>query len=133
MQNVNFSVFGLGNSSYPKFCSFAKFVDKSLKDSGAECIHELGLGDELNGQEDAFKKWSVNTFKKALEMFCIDIDNAFIQSISDEFSWSPNNTRLIDYNSKQNMDLCQSLGKLHSRNILPCILNNKKNLTLDSG
>lgn len=133
MHNIHFSVFGLGNSSYPKFCNFAKFVDKVLNESGAECIHELGLGDELSGQEDAFREWSVSTFKKALEIFCIDIDNSFIQSISDEFAWNSKNTRLINYSSKQNVSSCQSLSKLHSRNVLSCVLKNKKNLTCESG
>ena len=99
-----------------------------MDELGAECICELGLGDELCGQEDAFKKWSVNTFKSALDAFCIDIDLAFIKSISDDVSWSSQNIRLMVYQSKQILSLSQSLSKLHNRNVLPCNLLCKKNL-----
>lgn len=63
LTNVRFSVFGLGNSSYPKFCSFAKFLDTSLHELGAERIYELGLGDELFGQEESFRLWCASVFK----------------------------------------------------------------------
>lgn len=48
-------MFGLGNSSYPKFCSYSKFLDSSLFELGADRIFELGLGDELCGQEESFR------------------------------------------------------------------------------
>jgi sulfite reductase alpha subunit-like flavoprotein len=63
LTNVRFSIFGLGNSSYPKFCSYAKFLDESLHELGADRIHELGLGDELCGQEEWFRKWSIGVYK----------------------------------------------------------------------
>lgn len=129
-----FGVFGLGNSSYPKFCSYGKFLDTTLSELGAECIYELGLGDELCGQEDAFRKWSVSAFRSALDAFCIDIDLTFIESISEEVSWSPQNIRLMVYQSKQKHSLCENLSKLHNRNVLPCKLKSKKNLqSKDSG
>jgi len=96
---------------------------------GAECICELGLGDELCGQEDAFKKWSVSAFKNALDAFCIDTDLTFIESISEDVSWSPQNIRLMVYQSKQILTLSESLSKLHNRNVLPCKLKKKKELT----
>ena len=63
LSNVRFSVFGLGSSSYPKFCSFAKIVDACLGELGAERIAELGLGDELCGQEESFRRWCATAFK----------------------------------------------------------------------
>ncbi len=61
--NLKFAVFGLGNSSYPKYCAYAKFLDCCLAESGAERIHCIGLGDELCGQEESFRKWSISVFK----------------------------------------------------------------------
>ena len=58
-----FAVFGLGNSTYPKFCTFAKFLDSSFGELGAERIHQVGIGDELCGQEESFRKWSVSVYK----------------------------------------------------------------------
>ena len=60
---TRFSVFGLGNSSYPKYCAYAKFLDCCLGELGAERIHKIGLGDELCGQEQSFRKWSVSVYK----------------------------------------------------------------------
>jgi nitric-oxide synthase len=122
----------LGNSSYPKFCSFGKYLDSTLFELGGECIYQLGLGDELCGQEDAFKKWSVNAFKTAQEAFCIDSDISFIESISDDFSWNPQTIRLMLYQTKQPFDLCDNLSKLHGRNVFPCKLIKKKNLQAEN-
>lgn len=70
LTNVRFAVFGLGNSSYPKFCSFGKFLDSCFSELGAERIYEFGTGDELCGQEDSFRRWCANAFKvKRLSFF----------------------------------------------------------------
>ena len=127
--NKRFAVFGLGNSSYPKFCSFGKYLDNSLKDLGADRIHELGLGDELCGQEDSFRTWSIGVYKSAVEAFCIDIDNSFIDSISkDDSGWSLQTVRLTLVENKNKIDICDGLSTLHSRKIYPCKLVSKRNL-----
>ena len=84
--NVRYSVFGLGNSTFLKFCSYAKYLDGCLFELGAERIHELGLGDELCGQEEFFRKWSVGVYKSAVEAFCIDSDKTFIDLIYNDDS-----------------------------------------------
>ena len=63
-------MFGLGNSSYPKYCAYAKFLDCCLGELGAERIHKIGLGDELCGQEQSFRKWSVSVYK-VFTVYCI--------------------------------------------------------------
>lgn len=63
LDGVKYSVFALGNSSYPKFCSFGKLVDTMLEELGAERLYETGLGDELCGQEQSFNEWSPAVFK----------------------------------------------------------------------
>ena len=40
-------------------------------DLGAERIHALGLGDELCGQEEFFRKWSVGVFKVIIYLVTI--------------------------------------------------------------
>jgi len=60
---MKYAVFALGNSSYPQFCSFGKFVNKSLVELGAKSLLELKLGDELNGQETSFNEWSANIYQ----------------------------------------------------------------------
>jgi nitric-oxide synthase, brain len=129
LNNVRFSVFGLGNSSYPKFCSYGIFLDATLECLGADRINELGIGDELNGQEVSFKTWSIDVYKSALKAFCIEINNAQISSLlKDDSLWSAQTVRLSFDESNVTADLCANLSKLHGRNILPCKFLRKKNL-----
>ena len=126
---MRFSIFGLGNSSYPKFCSFGKFLDNTLNYLGAERLFELGIGDELDGQEESFRGWSIDVYKAALKAFCIDTDNAIIANLpKDESHWSPLNYRLVSDDSEICFDMCASLSKLHSRKVLPCKFLKKQTL-----
>ena len=130
LSNVRFSVFGLGNSSYPKFCSYGKFLDATLFYLGAERIYELGIGDELNGQEESFRAWSFDLYKTALKAFCIDVNNSADSALlKDDLSWSSQTVRLALEESDQTLDLCNNLSKLHNRKILPCKFLRKKYLT----
>ena len=129
LNNVRFSVFGLGNSSYPKFCSYGKFLDTTLDFLGADRITELGIGDELNGQEESFRTWSVDVYKSALKAFCIEINNSQISNLlKDDTLWSSQSVRLTLDDTNVYSDLCTNLSKLHGRKILPCKFLRKKNL-----
>ncbi|XP_022819321.1 nitric oxide synthase-like protein isoform X2 [Spodoptera litura] len=74
LSNVRFAVFALGSSAYPNFCNFGKYVDKLLGDLGGERIHDLETGDEMCGQDQAFRKWASNVFNVSCETFCLDDD-----------------------------------------------------------
>lgn len=63
MQNVRFAVFALGSSAYPNFCAFGKYVDNILGDLGGERLMKISYGDEMCGQEHAFRKWAPEVFK----------------------------------------------------------------------
>ena len=129
LNNVRFSVFGLGNSSYPKFCSYGKFLDATLDYLGADRINELGIGDELNGQEESFRSWSIDVYKSALKAFCIESSSSQMSSLlKDDKLWSANTVRLTLDDTNLNSDLCTNLSKLHGRKILPCKFLRKKNL-----
>lgn len=58
-----YAVFGLGSSMYPQFCAFAHDIDQKLSHLGASQLVPTGEGDELSGQEDAFRDWAVQTFR----------------------------------------------------------------------
>eukprot|EP00347_Sterkiella_histriomuscorum_P012855 403366965 len=45
LQKLNFTVFGLGDSSYEKFNAMAKKLTQRLLDLGAHLFHPVGLGD----------------------------------------------------------------------------------------
>lgn len=61
-----YAVFGLGSSMYPQFCAFAHDIDQKLSHLGASQLAPIGEGDELSGQEEAFRCWAVQTFKVSL-------------------------------------------------------------------
>lgn len=63
LSNVRFAVFGLGSSAYPNFCAFGKYVDNLLGELGGERLLKLATGDEMCGQEQAFKKWATEVFR----------------------------------------------------------------------
>lgn len=59
LQNVNFSVFGLGDSSYEIFNAMARKLYQRLIQLGANCFHERALGDDQHdfGYEAEFDPW----------------------------------------------------------------------------
>ena len=56
-------MFGLGSRAYPDtFCAFAHTVDKLFEELGAERLYNIGEGDELCGQEEAFRDWAIRCY-----------------------------------------------------------------------
>lgn len=53
-----YAVFGLGDSSYLHYCSFAKFIDRQLSQRDGQRIVPLHLGDARGDQSGEFGKWS---------------------------------------------------------------------------
>lgn len=63
LSNVRFAVFALGSSAYPNFCAYGKYVDNILGELGGERLTKIAYGDEMCGQEHAFRKWAPEVFK----------------------------------------------------------------------
>lgn len=63
LSNVRFAVFALGSSAYPNFCAYGKYVDNILGELGGERLMKISYGDEMCGQEHAFRKWAPEVFK----------------------------------------------------------------------
>uniref|UniRef100_A0A8C4V9H1 Nitric oxide synthase n=1 Tax=Falco tinnunculus TaxID=100819 RepID=A0A8C4V9H1_FALTI len=104
-----YAVFGLGSSMYPEFCAFAHAIDQKLAQLGASQLTPIGEGDELNGQEAAFRAWAVSAFKTACDIFNICGKNSIqLPEIytSDE-SWDPKNYRIV--HDSQTMDLAKGI------------------------
>lgn len=58
-----FAVFALGSSAYPNFCYFGICIDNLLGELGGERLLKVAYGDEMCGQELAFKKWAADVFR----------------------------------------------------------------------
>ena len=66
LENVTFSVFGLGNRCYEQFNAAAKMVHKALVDLGAQPLLKLHLGDDDQCLEQDFENW-IEAFWPAFE------------------------------------------------------------------
>ena len=64
-----YSVFALGSRAYPHFAKFGKDLDRCMQDLKGQRINALVEGDELGGQEQAFKEWSGNVYKVSTLLF----------------------------------------------------------------
>jgi len=125
--NVRFSVFALGSSAYPNFCNFGLFVDNVFGQLGGERLLNVATGDEMCGQEQAFKKWAADVFKVALETFCLDTDDtlAEISQMLHVVQISTDTVRFIEDTPE---DLINGLSGCHNKKLQQVRLKYKKNL-----
>nr|XP_004399692.2 PREDICTED: nitric oxide synthase, inducible [Odobenus rosmarus divergens] len=123
-----YAVFGLGSSMYPQFCAFAHDIDQKLSHLGASQLAPTGEGDELSGQEEAFRSWAVQTFKAACEMFDvrgkhhIQIPKLYTCNVT----WDPQHYRLVQ--DSQPLDLNKALSSMHAKNVFTLRLKSQRNL-----
>ncbi|XP_019348966.1 nitric oxide synthase, inducible [Alligator mississippiensis] len=127
-KKLRYAVFGLGSTMYPEFCAFAHAIDQKLAQLGASQITATGEGDELNGQEEAFRAWAVNAFKTACEIFDVRGKNSIQvpKMYTADESWNPKNYRVV-YDS-QALDLSKGLADIHAKNVIPMKLKFRQNL-----
>jgi nitric-oxide synthase, brain len=122
---IRFAVFALGSSAYPNFCSFGKFVDNLLGELGGERLMKIVTGDDLCGQEQEFRKWACDVFKKSCEAFCLDQNEVSEASMSLKGeTLTKENTRLQvvkDYTKPLNV----LLSKYHNKKVHACCVKNK--------
>lgn len=65
LNGIEYSVLGLGDTNYDKFCNMGKNLDKRFHELGAKRFMELHCADEATGMEE-----SVNLFiEKVMEYF----------------------------------------------------------------
>lgn len=61
--NLNYAVFGLGDSTYLEFNMFAKFVDRRFYELGGCQSLPLSLGDGARNIEADFRNWQASLCK----------------------------------------------------------------------
>ncbi|XP_046390490.1 nitric oxide synthase-like protein isoform X2 [Ischnura elegans] len=133
LSNVRFAVFALGSSAYPNFCAFGKYVDNLLGELGGERLFRLSHGDEMCGQEQAFRTWASNVFTLACEAFCLDDDeDKFLEAtlaLKSE-TLSASSVRLLETRSEMGEEegLLTRLSKCHNKKVLAYTMERKTNL-----
>ncbi|KAJ1063237.1 hypothetical protein K5549_013102 [Capra hircus] len=123
-----FCVFGLGSRAYPHFCAFARAVDTRLEELGGERLLQLGQGDELCGQEEAFRGWAKAAFQASCETFCVGEEaKAAAQDIfSPKRSWKRQRYRLST--QAEGLQLLPGLIHVHRRKMFQATVLSVENL-----
>ncbi|XP_027824803.1 nitric oxide synthase 3 isoform X1 [Ovis aries] len=125
---LRFCVFGLGSRAYPHFCAFARAVDTRLEELGGERLLQLGQGDELCGQEEAFRGWAKAAFQASCETFCVGEEaKAAAQDIfSPKRSWKRQRYRLST--QAEGLQLLPGLIHVHRRKMFQATVLSVENL-----
>jgi nitric-oxide synthase len=111
-----FAVFALGSSAYPNFCAFGKYVDNLLGELGGERLSKMASGDEMCGQEQAFRKWAPQIFKIACETFCLDDDDTILEATMSLESESLTSQTVRFVASKAD-NITTALSKCHNKKV----------------
>jgi sulfite reductase alpha subunit-like flavoprotein len=64
-EGVPYSVLGLGDTNYDKFCYMGKAIDKRLGELGGKRVLEIACGDEGTGMEETVEAWKAAVFEVA--------------------------------------------------------------------
>jgi NADPH-ferrihemoprotein reductase len=67
LSNLQFCVFGLGNTQYEHYNATGKFFDVALEKLGATRIAPIGLGDDDKDIEEDFEKWKDSVLWPTME------------------------------------------------------------------
>lgn len=129
LSNVRFAVFALGSSAYPNFCAFGKYVDNLLSELGGERLISLTCGDELAGQEQAFKQWATEVFSVGCETFCLDDDAAIEEAtaaLKTEACATADKIKLFP--TEKSDDIAVGLSRTHGKRVLSVQVLASRNL-----
>nr|XP_019008983.1 NADPH-ferrihemoprotein reductase [Kwoniella pini CBS 10737]OCF47764.1 NADPH-ferrihemoprotein reductase [Kwoniella pini CBS 10737] len=82
LEDVHFTLFGLGDSSYERFCYAGKILARRMEDLGGNKLSEYGWGDERspNGIEDALLPWLKETLDTFLPYLPLSSDFNMLSS-----------------------------------------------------
>ncbi|XP_050084413.1 nitric oxide synthase isoform X1 [Anopheles aquasalis] len=119
LSNVRFAVFALGSSAYPNFAAFGKYLDNILGELGGERILKLATGDEICGQEQAFRKWAPEVFKVACETFCLDPEETLSEGVfTMQNELNEQTVRYTPVSEEEPLD--RALSKYHNKKAIEC-------------
>lgn len=136
LENLNYTIFGLGDSSYEQYNSSAKRLDKRLELLGGNKIFPMGLGDDQHdfGWEGEFDIWSEGFITRLNKMFGIksnvnkETRSNYVSKISvlKETDYlkeknSNNNTNSISQVSNSYNDF--NFGEISSFDCFSCLLD----------
>lgn len=72
LDNLNYVIFGLGNTTYAKYNEVARKLDERLQELGANRIGVRGEGDEIAGTEKGYMEWKDNMWTEFADRLGIE-------------------------------------------------------------
>ena len=69
LENVSFTVFGLGNRQYENFNKMGKRTNEAMERFGGKRVFEYGEGDDDGTLEDDFQAWKVKMWPSLVSQF----------------------------------------------------------------
>ncbi len=76
LSSLSYTVFGLGDSSYPIYNAVARRLHQRLLDLHATCIHPRGLGDDQHalGVDGELEPWMTQLWTVLCERYPMDVE-----------------------------------------------------------
>jgi len=71
-ENVNYTIFGLGNTTYEHYNRMSRVFDKLLTKYGAHTVYARGAGDDNGCLEDDFNNWKAGLWTAVAEYFVLE-------------------------------------------------------------
>jgi len=69
-KGMNFSIFGLGDTSYEQFNEMGRVFDESFEKLGGSRFHDMAVGNaETFSTEDDFNKWKSDIWSKLIDLY----------------------------------------------------------------
>lgn len=97
LKNLNYALFGLGSTNYPKFNKFSKDLERVLREKNANRIGPKGEGDDQNDLDEEFFNWKKECwpcFEKVFKKRLLSTKTCYsfkIQPPKKHFSYPPYN------------------------------------------
>lgn len=82
--NIPYSVLGLGDTNYDKFCHMGKSIDKRLAELGAKQEIELYCADEATNLEETVERWKKAIIPILIKYNSNNIDGSSSISANDD-------------------------------------------------
>ncbi|KAF4323997.1 hypothetical protein JM18_002075 [Phytophthora kernoviae] len=57
LAKLKYTVLGLGDTNYDKFCFMGKGIERRMRELGAQSFYDFGVADEAMGLEDSVEPW----------------------------------------------------------------------------
>ena len=90
IDEVQFAVFGLGNTEYDQYNAVGKLVDSRMEALGCKRVFKFGMGDDSGDIEDDFNNWIAEGFWNAMRVACgmepTDEDSSQASAIPERLS-----------------------------------------------